>query len=63
MISQVTSTEAGIVTAGSAAALTLEIEKLPDGEQHIQHAVGRYIAQADRGSTATVSVNREDKDG
>jgi hypothetical protein len=31
------------------------IEKLPGGEQHIQHAVGTGIAQADRGSTATVS--------
>jgi hypothetical protein len=30
----------------------------PDGERHIQYAVGSYIAQADRGSTATVNVDR-----
>jgi hypothetical protein len=34
------------------------IEAQPGGEQHIQHAVGSYIAQADRGSTATVNVDR-----
>jgi Arc/MetJ-type ribon-helix-helix transcriptional regulator len=28
------------------------------GEQHIQHAVGSYLAQADHGSTATVNVDR-----
>src|SRR5258708_7464125 len=30
----------------------------PGGEQYIQNAIGNYIAQADRGSTATVNVNR-----
>lgn len=30
----------------------------PGGEQHIQNAVGSYIAQADRSSTATVNVDR-----
>lgn len=30
----------------------------PDGEQHIQYARGSNIAQADRGSTATVNVDR-----
>jgi HetE-like protein len=30
----------------------------PGGEQHIQSAIGSYIAQADRGSTATVNVDR-----
>jgi hypothetical protein len=34
------------------------IKSQPGGEQHIQHAVGSYIAQADRGSTATVNVDR-----
>lgn len=33
----------------------------PDGEQHIQNAVGNYIAQADRGSTAEVRVNRPEE--
>lgn len=31
------------------------IKALPQGEQHIQHAVGTGIAQADRGSTASVT--------
>ena len=31
------------------------IKTLPQGEQHIQKAVGTGIAQADRGSTASVS--------
>jgi hypothetical protein len=31
------------------------IKALPQGEQHIQHAEGTGIAQADRGSSATVS--------
>ena len=34
------------------------IEAQPGGEQHIQSAIGSYIAQADRGSTATVNVDR-----
>jgi len=33
----------------------------PGGEQHIQNAVGNYIAQADRGSTAEVRVNRPEE--
>lgn len=38
-----------------------KLKELPEGErQHIMQAVGSYIAQADRGSTATVSVNRKD---
>jgi hypothetical protein len=35
-----------------------QLKAQPGGEQHIQHARGSYIAQADRGSTATVDVNR-----
>ncbi len=34
-----------------------QIKVQPGGEQHIQNAIGSYIAQADRGSTATVHVN------
>jgi hypothetical protein len=30
----------------------------PGGEQHIQHAVGNYIAQAEDHSTAEVRINR-----
>jgi len=42
-----------------AAQQLLELLKVqPGGEEHIQHARGSYIAQADRGSTATVDVNR-----
>jgi len=33
-----------------------QLRAQPGGEQHIQNAVGSYIAQADRGSTAEVRV-------
>jgi hypothetical protein len=33
----------------------------PSGEQHIQNAVGNYIAQADRGSTAEVKVKHPEE--
>jgi len=35
------------------------IRTRPDGMQHIQSAVGSFIAQADRGSTANISVNQK----
>lgn len=38
-----------------------QIEFQPGGEQHIQYARGSYIAQADRGSTATVNVERSEE--
>lgn len=38
-----------------------KLKELPDGDrQHIMQAVGSYIAQADRGSTAKVDVNSKD---
>jgi len=37
-----------------------QIESQPGGARHIQNAVGNYIAQADRGATATVTVTRKD---
>ncbi|MEE9210667.1 MAG: hypothetical protein V3U23_09460 [Kiloniellales bacterium] len=43
-----------------ARALLAQIESQPGGAQHIQNAVGSYIAQADRGGTATVTVTRKD---
>ena len=43
-----------------ARALLEQIESQPGGAQHIQNAVGNYIAQADRGATATVTVTRKD---
>ncbi len=43
-----------------ARALLAQIESQPGGAQHIQNAVGSYIAQADRGATATVTVTRKD---
>ena len=42
----------------AAQALLDQIKAQPSGEQHIQTAIGSYIAQADRGGTATVSVNQ-----
>lgn len=41
-----------------AEALLKKIKELPGGEQHIQTAMGNYIAQADRGGKASVTVNR-----
>jgi len=35
-----------------------KIGRHPGGEKHIQQATGSYIAQADRNSTASVSVNQ-----
>jgi hypothetical protein len=46
--------------AAAAEALLTKLKETPEGAQHIQSAVGSYIAQADRGSTATVTVNRRD---
>ncbi len=43
-----------------ARALLDQIESQPGGAQHIQNAVGNYIAQADRGGTASVTVTRKD---
>ena len=37
-----------------------KLKELPSGEAHIQFAVGSNIAQADRGSTATVTVNEKE---
>jgi hypothetical protein len=34
------------------------INSQPSLAQHVQNAVGQYIAQADRGSTANVNVNQ-----
>ena len=42
----------------AAEALLELVKALPGGEQHVQTAIGSHIAQADRGSTATVSVNK-----
>ena len=42
----------------AAQALLEKIKAQPGGEQHVQTAIGSYIAQADRGSTATVNVNQ-----
>ena len=43
--------------ASAAHALLELVRALPQGEQHIQFAHGHGIAQADRGSMATVTVN------
>ena len=42
----------------AAQALLDEIKAQPGGERHIQQAIGSYIAQADRASTASVNVGR-----
>lgn len=42
----------------AAQALMDQIKAVPGGAQHIQNAVGSYIAQADRGGTASVNVNQ-----
>jgi len=38
-----------------------QLRTQPGGEQHIQNAVGNYIAQADRSSTAEVRINRSEE--
>jgi len=45
----------------AAQALLEQIKAQPAGEQHIQNAIGSYIAQADHGSTATVNVNHPER--
>lgn len=40
--------------------LLSNIKEQPGGETHIQNAVGNYNAQADRGGTASVTVNQKD---
>lgn len=42
----------------AAQALLDQLQAQPGGQQHIQHAMGSYIAQADRQSTAQVHVNQ-----
>jgi len=42
----------------AAEALLAKLKAQPGGEQHIQNAIGNYIAQADRGGTATVKINQ-----
>ena len=42
----------------AAQALLDQVQAQPGGEQHIQNAIGSYIAQADRGSMASVNINR-----
>ncbi len=42
----------------AAQALLDQVQAQPGGEQHIQNAIGSYIAQADRGGVASVNVNR-----
>jgi hypothetical protein len=42
----------------AALALLNQIKAQPGGEQHIQTAIGSYIAQADRGGSASVNVNQ-----
>src|SRR5262249_12567612 len=40
----------------AAQTLLKQISTQPGGEQHIQNAIGSYIAQAERGSSANVNV-------
>jgi hypothetical protein len=41
--------------------LRKQVERQPGGEQHVMYARGNYIAQADRGSTAEVRVERTEE--
>jgi len=51
-----TGAAADVEVIGAATALLDRIKSQPGGTHHIQIALGRNIAQADRGGTATVSV-------
>jgi hypothetical protein len=44
----------------AAQALLEQVEAQPGGERHIQEAIGSYIAQADRASTASVNVGQRE---
>ncbi|GHO73978.1 hypothetical protein KSD_17490 [Ktedonobacter sp. SOSP1-85] len=47
----------------AAQAVLDQLKTLPGGEQHIQQAIGSYIAQADRQSSASVTIHdSRDKD-
>ncbi len=43
----------------AAQALLQLLQASPEGGQHVQTATGSYIAQADRGSSASVNIGRE----
>lgn len=43
----------------AAQALLQLLQASPEGAQHIQTATGSYIAQADRGSSASVNIGRQ----
>ncbi len=43
----------------AAQALLQLIQASPEGAQHLQTATGNYIAQADRGSNASVNIGRQ----
>ena len=46
----------------AAEALLEQLKAQPEGERHIQVAQGNFIAQADRGSTASVNVTGQKPD-
>ena len=46
----------------AAKALLEKLEAQPGGAAHVQHAVGNYIAQADRAGHAEVNVDRPPQD-
>ncbi len=43
----------------AAQALLQLLQASPEGGQHVQTATGSYIAQADRGSSASVNIGRQ----
>jgi hypothetical protein len=43
----------------AAQALLQLLQASPEGAQHVQTATGSYIAQADRGSSASVNIGRQ----
>lgn len=43
----------------AAQALLQLLQASPEGGQHVQMATGSYIAQADRGSSASVNIGRQ----
>ena len=43
----------------AAQALLHVLQMSPEGGQHVQTATGSYIAQADRGSSASVNIGRQ----
>lgn len=42
----------------AAEVLMVQLKNIPEGEKHIMNVQGKFIAQADRGGTASITINK-----